>query len=343
MQLTDKIIIQNEYSQLQLIGKGGMGDVYRATHARLERPVAIKLLKSEFAANQSFRNRFRNEAKVMAKLQHPGIVALYDFYEEEDQLFIIMEYAEGMALDDYVASKDGKLDEKIALTIFRNILLALAYAHKKNVIHRDIKPSNIIVTKTLDTKILDFGIAKVLEENPDLKQTKTQLTIGSLYYMSPEQILAKPLNLQTDLYSLGVLLFFLLQGSLPYEHLASAFEVQKHIIENEFTEINGISKSTNGLINQLTKKSPNDRPKNCETFIQMLESKPEQATPNLPEKKIDLYEKVYYFLMERAEYGPYSLSQLKNLIEKNRINPFCFIRHAKESNYGKRLRIKDLV
>jgi serine/threonine protein kinase len=263
----------NSYKNLQLIGKGGMGDVYRATHARLERPVAIKLLKSEFAANQSFRNRFRNEAKVMAKLQHPGIVALYDFYEEEDQLFIIMEYAEGMALDDFMASKGGKLEEDTAVKIMLNILEAMEYAHRKNVIHRDIKPSNIMVKEDLNIKILDFGIAKLMEEAQNHHLTQTKGTVGTVFYMSPEQIKARKLTIQCDIYTLGVLFYYTLTGNLPYFHLESEFEIQQSIVNENLSLDILKNEIIIQVIEKCVEKEPENRFMNCDEIIHILATK----------------------------------------------------------------------
>jgi serine/threonine protein kinase len=341
-----------DYTKKQLIGKGGMGDVYRATHARLERPVAIKLLKSEFTGNQSFRNRFRNEAKVMAKLQHPGIVALYDFYEEEDQLFIIMEYAEGMALDDFMASKGGKLEEDTAVKIMLNILEAMEYAHRKNVIHRDIKPSNIMVKEDLSIKILDFGIAKLMEEAQNHHLTQTKGAVGTVYYMSPEQIKVQPLTPQTDIYSLGVVFYYMLEGNLPYSHIKSEFEIQKSIVEKRLPILSNKAEEINILIQSMTNKSINERINSCSAAIKNLTNTQKKPSiikfhqgnkESFVHSKLDRSDRRYYFINYNEEYGPFSIDEIEKQVNSGITSPACFVRRNIDKNYDAKIRIIELI
>ena len=152
------------YQIESLLGEGGVGRVYLATHTQLGRKVAIKVLNPALVNHPEVRERFRNEATTLSALQHINIITLYDYIEDERGLFLIMEYASGSPLDEYISKTSGPIPEMKAIYFFSQILDGFAYAHNRGVIHRDIKPSNIIITNEADVKILDFGIAKILKE-----------------------------------------------------------------------------------------------------------------------------------------------------------------------------------
>ncbi|NJO00664.1 MAG: serine/threonine protein kinase [Bacteroidia bacterium] len=203
------------YKVESLLGEGGVGKVYLATHTQLGRKVAIKALNPDLVNNHEVRERFRNEATTLSSLQHVNIITLYDYLEEDRGLFLIMEYADGNSLDKYILRSTGLIPEQKVIFFFNQLLEGVAYAHNKGIIHRDIKPSNIIITKDADVKILDFGIAKILKEG-QRNITKTGTKLGTVLYMSPEQVEGKFVDKRTDIYSLGVTLFEMLAGRPPY-------------------------------------------------------------------------------------------------------------------------------
>lgn len=265
--------IQN-YEIISLIGEGGMGKVYLARHLTLERKVAVKVLNPEFVFNEELRQRFINEAKVLSALTHQNIVTLYDFTEFEDNLVIIMEYIEGNSLEYIVSNVTGAIPEARSVNIFGQILGAFSFAHNKGIVHRDIKPSNILLQSDDVPKILDFGIAKIL--HGDMSLTKTGTKIGTVFYMSPEQILGKPVDFRTDIYSLGVTLFEMLCGKKPYdENITSEYLIQEKIVKEPLPSIRSIypavSERMEFIVNKATAKFPDDRFRNCDEFREALQ------------------------------------------------------------------------
>jgi serine/threonine-protein kinase len=217
-----------KYKILSRVAEGGMGVFYQALDTRLDRTVGIKTLHTEFSVDAQLRERFINEAKALAKLNHPNICVLHDFFEDAERLFIVMEYIEGDTLSDIARSK-GAISPEQAIPVFRQILLALDYAHRKNIIHRDIKPSNIMVSSQGIVKVMDFGIAKIVGSSKQL--TMTGRKVGSIPYMSPEQITQKNIDHRSDLYSLGITLYQVLTGRVPFDS-TSDFEVMKAHLED---------------------------------------------------------------------------------------------------------------
>lgn len=209
------------------VAEGGMGVFWRALDTKLDRTVGLKTLHTEFAVDAQLRERFINEARTLAKLSHPNICVLHDFFESGEQLYIVMEYIQGETLADLVRQK-SPLGRPQIVPIFRQILLALDYAHNHGVIHRDIKPSNIMVTEQGIVKVMDFGIAKIVEAPVQL--TRTGRKMGSLFYMSPEQIREQQVDHRSDLYSLGVTLYQVCTGRLPFD-ATSEYEVMKAHLE----------------------------------------------------------------------------------------------------------------
>ena len=198
------------------LGRGGMGVVYRGLHEHLAREVAIKALAPELTRQPEFKERFFSEAKTQARLQHPGIVGVYDLLAEGGEYFIVMELVSGVGLDDRMRDLVGQgMDWGEALEIFGQMLAALDYAHSEGVIHRDIKPSNVLITPGGRVKLTDFGIALLVG---DKRLTASQSTIGTPTYMSPEQILRpRSMDHRTDIYSAAVVFFEMLAGRPPFD------------------------------------------------------------------------------------------------------------------------------
>ena len=205
-------MLDNRYEILEMIGTGGMAVVFKALCHRLNRYVAIKILKDEYARDEEFREHFKAESQAVAMLSHPNIVAVYDFSKSPDCQYIVMELLEGITLKQYMQKK-GALSWKEALHFATQISKALSHAHEKGIVHRDIKPQNIMVGKDGSIKVADFGIAHLQNEsNPDSCET-----MGSIHYISPEQARGEAVDARSDIYSLGIVMYEMLTGRLPYE------------------------------------------------------------------------------------------------------------------------------
>ncbi len=205
-----------QYEITALLGRGGMGAVYKGTQKSLDRPVAIKILSNQLdAADASFAERFKNEARSMAKLKHPGIVGVYDFGETPDgMLYIVMEFIEGTDVAKMI-SKKGRLHTDHAMAITAHVCDALAYAHERGIIHRDIKPANIMVGYDGVVKVADFGLAKMSHDNRS-GLTQSGMAMGTLHYMAPEALmLGSSVDQRADIYAVGVMLYQMLTGKLP--------------------------------------------------------------------------------------------------------------------------------
>ena len=268
--MTGQII--SNYRIISKIGEGGMGIVYLAEHITLKRKAAIKELNPLLSQNEQIKARFINEAVTLSQLNHQSIVALYDFTSHDNQLYLIMEYVEGNTLNEII-EKNGAINETQAIHIFNEILNGFSYAHTKGIVHRDIKPSNIIIGLNGNPKILDFGIAKILAS--DARITKTGMKLGSVIYMSPEQILGREIDSRTDIFSLGVTLFEMLTGKLPFDTSTdSEFEIQSKIVEGNFKPVKtlnpNISDRVQNAIMIATSKNPDDRFQSCNDFKNYL-------------------------------------------------------------------------
>jgi serine/threonine protein kinase len=270
------------YEVKSLIGEGGMGSVYLASHTQVNRTVAIKSLLPQFMANQEIKQRFKNEASTLAHLQHPNIVGLFDYIEDETGMYLVMEYVEGIPLDDFITNVTGPMPEERAVPIIKEILAAFSYAHQKGIVHRDIKPANIIITQNDGAKILDFGIARLLGDgNHNLTKTGTQM--GTVFYMSPEQVQGKKVDIRSDIYSLGVTFYQMLTGVNPYKGLTTEYEVYSRIVKEDLPppqEIYpGIPTYLSTILKKALAKDPDDRFQTCEEFLGALEAKANISAP----------------------------------------------------------------
>jgi serine/threonine protein kinase len=266
------------YKIIKKIASGGMGDVYLAEHTVLENKVAIKSLHSNLVNDESFRKRFRTEAKTQSRLSHPNIVKLIDFQERSDGLFLIMEYVKGKQLNDYIKNVSGPIPETELIPLFKKVLSAIKYAHSKKLVHRDIKPSNIMVCPGGDIKVIDFGIAKSGDEDTGL--TKTGVQVGTVSYMSPEQVNAEKLDILTDIYSLGVTLYQMTVGKAPYIGVTNTFKIQLKIVSDPLPNPKqiypGSTERLIKIINKATQKKKSDRYQSCDEFIKSFEEKPKK-------------------------------------------------------------------
>ncbi|HEX7157722.1 MAG TPA: serine/threonine-protein kinase [Edaphobacter sp.] len=222
------------YEVVDVLGDGGMGQVFRVRHLISDRVEAMKVLLPATSANQETLGRFTREIRVLAGLNHPNVAALYTAFHHDDQMVMIMEYVEGVDLRRRML-EGITLDEAVLYT--RQILMALDYAHSRNVIHRDIKPSNIMVTPDGRIKLLDFGLALAM---PDPRLTMTGALLGSMHYIAPEQISGEESDVRSDLYGVGVTLYEMATGRLPFEGASYPQVIAAHL-RHEVVSPNGIN------------------------------------------------------------------------------------------------------
>ncbi len=220
-------ILGNRYLLLEKIGGGGMAVVYKAKCTLLNRFVAVKVLRTEFTNDDEFVKRFKIEAQAVASLSHPNVVSIYDVGHQDDIHYIVMEYVDGMTLKDYL-NKHGALNWNDAVKITIQICSAIEHAHKNNIVHRDIKPHNILLTKEGIAKVTDFGIARAVTSSTI---TMVGSTIGSVHYFSPEQARGGFIDEKSDLYSLGIALYEMVTGKVPFDGDSPVAVALKHIQE----------------------------------------------------------------------------------------------------------------
>lgn len=260
-------IISDRYEIIDKIGAGGMSDVYKAKDHKLNRFVAIKVLKEEFSANKNFVSKFRVEAQSAAGLMHPNIVNVYDVGEEDGIHYFVMELVEGITLKNYIEKK-LRLSVKEAISIAIQISMGIEAAHKNGIIHRDIKPQNIIISKEGKVKVADFGIARAATSD-----TITSHAMGSVHYTSPEQARGGYSDAKSDIYSLGITLFEMLTGRVPFDGETTVSIAIQHI-QNEIPSprdyVAEIPVSVEQIIFKCTQKNPDRRYANMGELIQDL-------------------------------------------------------------------------
>jgi serine/threonine-protein kinase len=220
-------LLGERYRLLERIGGGGMAEVYLAEDVLLTRRVAVKILRSQFTCDDDFITRFRQEAKAAARLSHPNIVSIFDVGCEADMHYIVMEYVAGETLKDLI-KREGALSPLLAAEIAAQVAAALKHAHENNIVHCDIKPHNILLSRDGLAKVTDFGIARAVSS-----QTTTQVVgvQGSVQYLSPEQARGYGVDAQSDIYSLGVVLYEMLSGAPPFDGPSAISIAMKHLQE----------------------------------------------------------------------------------------------------------------
>ncbi len=258
--MIEERIFNNRYRLDRKLGEGGMATVYCGTDILLRRRVAIKVLREQYAADAEFVRRFYQEAESAAKLSHPNIVNTYDVGHQGDTYFIVMELVDGPSLAEIIAA-DGRLPEPVAIDYAAQIASGLAYAHRQGLLHRDIKPANVLVTKDDVVKLSDFGIARAVSQQT-MALTKPGLVMGSVYYISPEQAQEHEVHETADLYSLGIVLYQMLTGKLPYTGESPVTVALKHIgdpVPTIDVKETGVSSALAAIVNRLLQKKPEHR------------------------------------------------------------------------------------
>lgn len=259
-------MMSGRYEVLKRVGSGGMADVYMAKDHKLNRNVAVKVLKSEYVEDEKFLKKFETEAQAVARLSHPNIVNIYDVGIEDGINYIVMELAEGITLKEYIRKK-GYLSPKETVEISTQIASAISHAHKNHIIHRDIKPQNILVSDTGIIKVTDFGIAKATSSNT---VTSTATAMGSVHYISPEQAKGRFCDEKSDIYSLGITMYEMVTGHVPFDHENGVTIALMHL-QNEITPPSqirdGIPDSLEKIILKCTMKKPEERYQTADDLI----------------------------------------------------------------------------
>ena len=261
------MLIGDRYEILEKIGNGGMSDVYKAKCHKLNRFVAVKVLKQEFGENENFVSKFKVEAQAAAGLMHPNIVNVYDVGNENGINYIVMELVEGITLKKYIEKK-ARLSVKEAISIAIQVSMGIEAAHNNHIIHRDIKPQNIIISKDGKVKVTDFGIAKAATSN-----TITSNVMGSVHYTSPEQARGGFSDEKSDIYSLGITLFEMLTGRVPFNGDTTVAIAIKHIQEpmpSTRDYVAEIPVSVEQIVSKCTQKSPDRRYQSMPELVEDL-------------------------------------------------------------------------
>jgi eukaryotic-like serine/threonine-protein kinase len=250
--------ISGRYKILEMIGGGGMANVYLAQDMILDREVAIKMLRLDFANEEEFIKRFQREAQSATSLAHPNIVSIYDVGEEDDIYYIVMEYVDGMTLKQYI-QKHSPISIEKTIDIMRQLASAITHAHQNHIVHRDIKPQNILIDHDGTVKITDFGIAMALSAT---SITQTNSVLGSVHYLSPEQARGGMATRKSDIYSLGIVMFELLSGRLPFSGESAVSIALKHL-QSETPSLRrwnpDIPQSVENIVLKATAKDPFQR------------------------------------------------------------------------------------
>lgn len=273
--------INDRYQIIKSIGEGGMANVYLAYDTILDRNVAVKVLRGDLSSDEKFVRRFQREALSASSLSHPNIVEVYDVGEDNNQYYIVMEYIEGKQLKD-VLRKRGKLTITEVIDIMQQIADGLSVAHDSYIIHRDIKPQNIMILENGLVKITDFGIAMAMNST---QLTQTNSVMGSVHYLPPEQANGSGSTLKSDIYSMGILMYELLTGKLPYKGENAVEIALKHLKEplpSIRDEIPDISQSVENVILRATAKNPKNRYSDAREMLEDLKTVMDDSRINEP-------------------------------------------------------------
>ena len=317
-------LLGNRYEIIEKIGSGGMATVYKAKCLVLKRFVAVKVLRDEFTTDEEFIKRFNIEAQAVASLTHPNIVSVYDVGHEGNLYYIVMELVKGKTLKEIIV-EDGALGWKWSVKIAMQIASALETAHRNNIIHRDIKPHNIIITEDGVAKVTDFGIAKAVSNSTI---TAFGTTIGSVHYFSPEHARGGFTDARSDLYSLGVVMYEMVTGRVPFDSDTPVSVALKHMQEEPIEPIKikpDLPQCVNDIIMKAMRKDANERYQTATEMIKDLElalKHPEEkfvSAPNIgdfPTQKISLD---YAEELQKQEKGkkPGKFDKIKKYFEEH--------------------------
>jgi eukaryotic-like serine/threonine-protein kinase len=265
-------LIGERYELEELVGTGGMSSVYRAHDRMLERHVALKVLHEQFTADGDYVERFRREARAVAQLSHPNIVTVIDRGEQDDRQFIVFEYVDGENLKSLV-EREGPLPEAEAIALTHQIARALSFAHGQGLVHRDVKPQNVLLNGDGQAKVTDFGIARSIDVHGSLTQTGT--VMGTSDYISPEQARGAHVEAQSDIYSLGVVLYELLTGEVPFPGDNFVAVAMRHINEpvpSVLAKRPEISPRLDAVVQRAMAKDPDDRFRSMDELCRELDA-----------------------------------------------------------------------
>lgn len=269
------------YLIVNQIGAGGMGVVYKAVDTVLDRTVALKILPPHLLQNPDFLHRFRTEAHAQARLHHPNIVTLYSMLEIPAGFVLVMEFVEGQTLHQRIRS-EGPIEPGEALHIFEQALRGVICAHQMGIVHRDLKPDNIFITHGQEVKIMDFGVAKIIDNK---EPTRSRSMVGTLLYISPEQINGRDADFRSDIYTLGISLFEAVTGRLPFERTTDYGLMHAHMLENPPRPRHykrDLPKELEKVILKAIEKEPNSRLQSAAEFREMLLSQGQRYRVALP-------------------------------------------------------------
>ncbi|MBD8100981.1 Stk1 family PASTA domain-containing Ser/Thr kinase [Plantibacter sp. CFBP 8775] len=289
----DQRLLAGRYVVGDLIGRGGMSNVFRGVDTKLGRTVAIKVLKSTLATDPAFRSRFRQEAQAASRMAHPTIVRVYDAGEERVkdgsghdliEPFIVMEYVEGRMLKDLIA--EGPVESDEAVRIAHSILTALEYSHRAGVVHRDIKPGNVMITTAGDVKVTDFGIARAVSDS-STTVAQTTAILGTAAYFSPEQAKGETVDARTDLYSTGVVLFEMLTGKAPFRGDTAVAVAYQHVSERPVKPSSINPKVSPALDQVVLRALAKDRFERYQSAVEFREDLDEAGAGHVPVRRDD--------------------------------------------------------
>src|SRR5436190_9769238 len=292
--MPDQKVLAGRYELEEVLGHGGMAEVFLGTDRVLGRRIAVKVLSDRFARDSSFVARFRREAQSAAALNHPNVVSVFDTGSDDGTHFIVMEYVRGKTLSD-VIREDAPLLPERAAEIAQGVAQALAFAHKGGIIHRDVKPGNIMLTPTGDVKVMDFGIARATASE---SLTQTATVLGTATYFSPEQAQGEPVDARSDIYSLGIVLYEMLTGQPPFAGDSAVTIAYKHVREDPVppSRLNpDVPPGLDAIVMRCLAKNPSNRYQTVEELLQDLErfraGQPVRATPLMPPLSTEVVER----------------------------------------------------
>ncbi|MEG2082303.1 MAG: protein kinase, partial [Oscillospiraceae bacterium] len=276
--------IDNRYDVISLIGVGGMSNVYKAVDKQTGKEVAIKFLKEEFFENPELVRRFKNESKAISLLSHDCIIKVLDVNITDAEKYLVIEYIEGITLKDFIESR-GRLDWKEALIFASVILNGVGHAHEHGIIHRDLKPQNIMLTREGQLKIMDFGIARLSTAS---QKTVTDKAIGSVHYISPEQVKGQNTDNRSDLYSVGIMMYEMLTGTLPFQSetaVSVALQQLSDTAKSPRELVPEIPKGMEQIVMRAIEKDPQDRYQTAQAMAADLKTLKENPSATFEKTK----------------------------------------------------------